>query len=155
DGFYQDLDGLYLLVRRNGGSKSWGGFYNGRPFGEQRNQRFTIGPAQGRKKVSIRDAKRAWLDALNLIDKGINPFQHKKDERSRRFQAASERKASVSLGEAILEFIQGKIDDGAWTPGTGKQIYNPNPDCRRTAGTWALHLEHLPIMKMNAADVRP
>jgi hypothetical protein len=157
DGEHSDPDGLQLHVRGN--SKLWIIVYNGRPFGERRKMKMSLGSFP---KIGITEAKRRHLNALALIDEGKSPRQQRKEERGRGARVAGgERKQIVTLGEAITEFYKDSINRGRW----GRNALGPYNTIMKNyfglatkepeADKPPVNLGEHKLMAMLARDVRP
>jgi integrase len=157
DGEHSDPDGLQLHVRGN--SKLWITVYNGRPFGERRKMKLSLGSFP---KVSIKDALREHLNAHALVDQGISPRKHRTEQRAQALrEAGGERKDIVTFGEAITEFYKDSVNRGRW----GRNAIGPYNTIMKNylglatkepeAGKPPVKLGEHMLMPMLARDVRP
>lgn len=88
-----DGGGLFLLIQPTG-SKLWR--WKFRLDGKE--NLFAIGAYP---EVSLAEARTARDAARDLVKQGVNPSQHRKDERQRNIAAAAERKRADALAEEL------------------------------------------------------
>ncbi|WP_374288693.1 Arm DNA-binding domain-containing protein [Pseudomonas fluvialis] len=114
-----DGGGLFLSVEKTG-SKLWR--WKFRLDGKE--NLFAIGSYP---EVSLAEARAARDAARELVKQGINPSQHRKDERQRNIKAAAARKHAEALAQE-LSFAKvsaaylAKVKPD-YTPGEGVRIF--------------------------------
>jgi hypothetical protein len=140
--FGGDLPGTALeIVVRNGGKSKRGIFrYNGRPFGEKRNERFPLGSFDKEGLAALR-RKRAACE--RLIEEGKSPKQE--HQRAHEQKLERRRLSQRTLGEAVEDFFKFARETKWKSPHT--RVLND--------GIKRNHLDGHPLMKIPLELVKP
>jgi integrase len=140
-GYYMDGGGLILHISTNGG-KRWLLRFQSPLTGKRREM--GLGPAGGRGKVTLAEARERADEARRLVRDGIDPIQHRDDEAERQ-RAEALRAAPTTFGT----FAEDWLDDNL------SQFRNPKhrQQWRNTLTTYAAPLWNTPLPGITTEDV--
>ncbi len=140
-GYYMDGGGLLMHISGNGG-KRWLLRFVSPLTGKRREM--GLGPAGGRGKVTLAEARDQADGARRLVRQGIDPIQHRNEETERQ-QAEAARSAPTTFGAFAEEWLETNLD----------QFRNPKhrQQWRNTLTTYAAPLWSLPLPAIATDDV--
>jgi len=140
-GYYTDGGGLILHISTNGG-KRWLLRFKSPLTGKRREM--GLGPAGGRGKVTLADARDAADAARRLVRQGIDPIQHR-DEEAERQRAEALRAAPTTFGDFA----------DTWLDANLSQYSNPKhrQQWRNTIATYAAPIRGKALSDITTEDV--
>jgi integrase len=113
-GRYADGDGLYLVVgvahkpnyHGSAQSRRWEFEYSGRPFGKKGKRTMGLGAL---RDVSLAKARELRHEARQLVGKGIDPIEHRKEQERERRRTATKTKTFKVVADEYVKAQTTKI----------------------------------------------
>jgi integrase len=140
-GYYMDGGGLILHISTNGG-KRWLLRFQSPLTGKRREM--GLGPAGGRGRVTLAEARERADEARRLVRDGVDPIQHREEEAERQ-RAEAIRAAPMTFGAFAEQWLDENLS----------QFRNPKhrQQWRNTLTTYAAPLWDKPLPDITTEDV--